>query len=237
MSGHSHWATTHRQKEVDAAKRGNLFSKLGRGIMLAVKEGGPNPEGNYKLKDAIEKARAASMPKDNIDRAIGRASGGESIDEVMYEGFGPGGIAVIVRATTDNKNRTAQEIKNLFERGGGNLAGPGAVSFNFENKGYIFIEKNSDPESQMLSLIDLGASDINEVADGIEVYTAFDKLGEVRKKLESAGFKVKEAELTMEPLSTVAASDAKAMEKILAFLETFEDHDDVQRVYSNLKYD
>jgi YebC/PmpR family DNA-binding regulatory protein len=235
MSGHSHWATTHRQKELDAAKRGNLFSKLARAIIIAVKDGGgSDPDSNFKLRDAIDKARAASMPKENIERAINHAAGGEAIEEVTYEGFGPSGIGVIVQVATDNKNRTAQEIKNLFERGGGSLAGPGSVAFNFESKGFLLLEKMADPQVQMLSLIDLGVDDINEVTDGIEVYVSPDKLGETRKKLEANGFKVKSAELTMEAKSYVTISDPQEIEKAANFLEMMEEHDDVQKVYSNL---
>src|SRR3989344_6041026 len=150
MSGHSKWATIHRSKEVKDAKRGNLFAKMGRAISIAVKAGGgPDPSANFKLRVAIEKARAADMPKENIERAIAKASEGGALEEVTYEGFGPGGIGVIVEAATDNKNRTAQEIKNAFERGGGNLAGPGSVSFNFEQKGFLLVKKTDKPDEQM----------------------------------------------------------------------------------------
>jgi len=177
MSGHSHYATIKRQKALTDAARGNVFSKHAKAIMIAAKGGG-DPESNFKLRVAIDKARAENMPKDNIERAIAKAtSEGGVLTEAVYEGFGPSGVAVIVEAATDNKNRTAQEIKNLFERGGGSLAGPGAVSFNFESKGFLLIKKTSDPDSQMLTIIDMGVEDITDSVDGLEVYVAPDKLG------------------------------------------------------------
>lgn len=233
MSGHSHYAQIHRQKGLNDAKRGNLFSKLARAISIAVKTGGPNPEANLKLKVAIEKAREANMPKENVERAIAKGSGsGEDLTEVTYEGFGPGGVGVIVEAATDNKNRTAQEIKNLFERSGGSLAGPGAVSFNFELKGYLLVEKNADPQSQMLSIIDAGAEDVSDSPEGIEVYTEPAKLSETRKKIEEVGFKVVETELIMKPKNLVTLSSDN-MEKLEKFLNALDDHDDVQKVFTN----
>lgn len=233
MSGHSHYAQIHRQKGLNDAKRGNLFSKLARAISIAVKTGGSNPDANLKLKVAIEKAHAASMPKDNVERAIAKGAGsGEALEEINYEGFGPSGIAVIVEAATDNKNRTAQEIKNLFERGGGSLAGPGAVSFNFEPKGYLFVKKNGDAEAEMLSIIDMGAEDVTEVEDGIEVYVEPAKLSETRKKFEQAGLEISETELTMKPKNLVDLDDS-AKEKVMNFLDSLEGHDDIQKVFTN----
>ena len=233
MSGHSHYAQIHRQKGLNDAKRGNLFSKLARAISIAVKTGGANPDANLKLKVAIEKAHAASMPKDNVERAIAKGEGSsEELTEVSYEGFGPGGVGIIVEAATDNKNRTAQEIKNLFERSGGSLAGPGAVSFNFDAKGYLLVEKNTDLEAQMLSMIDMGAEDVSEVEEGIEVYVEPNKLSETRKKFEEAGFKVVETELVMKPKNLVALSGDTAA-KLEKFLDSLWEYDDVQKVFTN----
>lgn len=235
MSGHSHYATIHRQKEIKDAQKGKVFSKLAREITIAAKTGGnSDPNFNFKLRIIIDKARAANMPKTNIERAISNAATSANLDEVNYEGFGPGGIGVIVQAATDNHNRTAQEIKGLFERAGGSMAGPGAVSFNFENKGLLLIEKTSDPESQMLTLIDLGVDDVQDTDDGIEVYTAPDKLSEIRDKVEQAGFTVKSAELFMKPKTLVTISDPGEAQKAIDFLDNIDEHDDVQKVFSNL---
>lgn len=235
MSGHSHYAQIHRQKGINDAKRGNLFSKLARGIAIAVKSGGPSPESNLKLKVAIEKARAANMPKDNVERAIAKGSGGgEALDEIIYEGFGPSGVSVIVEAATDNKNRTGQEIKNLFDRAGGTLAGPGAVSFNFEHKGFILVKKNDNPETQMLTLIDMGVEDVTELDDGIEVYVAPEKLNEVRNKIEAAGFEVLETELQMKAKNFVTLDEPAQKDKVMNFLEDLEENEDVQKVYANV---
>ena len=233
MSGHSHYATIKRQKAVTDAARGNVFSKHAKAIMIAAK-GGADPESNFKLRVAIDKARADNMPKDNIERAIAKATSEEGVlTEAVYEGFGPSGVAVIVEAATDNKNRTAQEIKNLFERGGGSLVGPGAVSFNFESKGFLLVKKTSDSDSQMLSIIDMGVEDITESEDGLEVYVAPDKLGEVKKKVEEAGFEVKEVELQMKPKNLIEVPQTES-DKIVKFLEILESHDDVQKVYANI---
>jgi len=236
MSGHSHYSTIKRQKEAKDAKRGNMFSKLSRAITIAVKSGGgPDPDSNYKLRFEIDKARAINMPKDNIQRAIDNASTeGESLEEINYEGFGPFGMQVVVVVSTDNRNRTAQEIKNLFERGGGSLGGPNSVLFNFENKGLMVIKKTSDPENQMLSLIDAGVEDISDTDDGIEVYVAPEKLVSTKEDLEKAGFEVLSAELYMKPKTLLEISDENKKQKAISFLESFEDHDDVVKVYSNI---
>lgn len=233
MSGHSHYATIKRQKESKDAVKGNIFSKLARAITVAAKAG-PDPDSNFKLRVEIDRARASNMPKENIERALRSAQDKQDLEEMEYEGFGPGGIAVIVNVATDNKNRTAQEIKNLFERVGGRLAGPGAVSFNFEPKGFMLLEKSSDPEHQMLQLIDLGVEDVEEKEDGIEVYTTPDKLGEIRKKLEEADFVIKETELYMRPKTLLTIADLDKASKAMNFLNLLEEHEDVQKVYTNL---
>jgi len=234
MSGHSHFETIKRQKAANDAVKGNLFSKLARNIMIAAK-GGADPDMNFKLRVEIDKARAASMPRENIDRAISKATTeAANLQEMVYEGFGPGGISVIVQATSDNKNRIAQEMKNLFEKHGGQMAGPGAVAFNFVSKGFMLVKKTDNPEDQMLKMIDLGIEDVTETPDGIEVYVAPDKLGEERKKFIDSGFELTETELIMKPLNVQTVTDVNIATKALNFLESIEDHDDVSQVFSNL---
>lgn len=235
MSGHSKWATIHRQKEANDSARGQVFSKLARAITIAAKTGGgPDPDTNFKLRVLIEKARASNMPKDNIERAISKASGGEVLDEVTYEGFGPGGIGIIVEAGTDNRNRTGNEIKNIFDKGGGKFAGPGAVSFNFEPKGQILVEKKGAEDEQMLSLIDLGAEDVEFTDDGVEVYTSPATLFEVQKKIADSGFNVKSTEMVQKPkmYQEIDENDSEKAGKLLTNLNA---HDDVQKVYTNWK--
>jgi YebC/PmpR family DNA-binding regulatory protein len=234
MSGHSHYATIHRQKELNDAARGSIFSKLAREITLAVKQAGPSPDANFKLKVAMERAHAANMPKENIQRAIERASGAEALEEVTYEGFGPEGVAVIVEVATDNRNRTSQEIKNTFERGGGRLAGPGAVSFNFEPKGLVVVPKGENAEEQILKLIDLGAEDVEETTDGIEVYVSPDKLAETAGKLSAENIPTTSIELVKKPKTLVTLSDAAAAKKVLGLLDSLNEHEDVQKVFANL---
>jgi len=234
MSGHSHFATIKRQKAVNDAAKGNLFSKMARAIMIAAK-GGADPDMNFRLRFEIDKARAVSMPKENIERAIAKATTeAANLEEITYEGFGPGGIAVMVEVMSDNKNRTAQEIKNVFERGGGSLAGPNAVAFNFESKGFMLVKKLADPEDQMLRLIDAGAEDIQETDGELEVYVAPDELGQIHKKLVESGSEVTQVELQMKPKNFQIVSDPILAAKAIKFLEDIEDQDDVQKVFSNL---
>ena len=234
MSGHSHFATIKRQKSVNDAAKGNLFSKLARNIMIAAKNGS-DPDMNFKLRFEIDKAREASMPKENIERAIAKATTeAANLSEVVYEGFGPGGVGVIVEAATDNKNRMAQEIKNVFDRAGGSLAGPGAVAFNFEPKGFMLIKKNDDPDSQTLKLIDLGVEDINDSEDGLEVYVAPEKLGEMHKKLVGEGFEVTTVELQKKPKNFQTIEDAALASKVVKLIDNLEDLEEVQKVFTNL---
>ena len=236
MSGHSKWATIHRQKEINDSARGQVFSKLARAITIAAKTGGgPDPDTNFKLRVLIDKARSANMPKENIERAISKASGAEVMDEVTYEGFGPGGIGIIVEAGTDNRNRTGAEIKNIFERGGGKFAGPGAVSFNFEPKGQILVEKKGTEDEQMLTLIDLGADDLEFTDDGVEVYTSPTNLFEIQKKLIDAGFSVKSTEMIQKPKMYQELPSQDEVEKAIKLLTQLNAHDDVQKVYTNLR--
>lgn len=235
MSGHSHFATIKRTKEKQDAIRGNLFSKMAKMIQIAIKAGGStNPDTNFQLRVAIDKAKSMNMPKDNIDRLLKAAeSKMDSIEEITYEGFGPAGVFVMVETATDNKNRTAQEIKGMFEKSGGSMGGPGSVSFNFNNKGYMLIKKTDDVEKQTLTLIDLGVEDVEEVEDGLEVFVSPETLREVREKVELAGFDLIKTELRMEPKNYIEIEDEAKRDKIIKFLDTLEEHDDVQRVFSN----
>ena len=235
MSGHSHFATIKRTKEANDAKKGRVFSKYAKEIAIAVKTGGGiDPEFNYKLRMIVDKARSFNMPKDNIDRALRQAQGKQdNLEAVNYEGFGPCGVAVIVETATDNRNRTAQEIKNIFERAGGSLGGPGSVSYNFAQKGLLIVKKEDNFEEQMLKLIDCGAEEVEEAGDEIEVYTQPDKVKEVRDKVEKSGFLIKSAELCMEPKTFQQISDSKDASKILSFMEQLDECDDVSHVYAN----
>lgn len=235
MSGHSHFATIKRQKETKDAAKGNLFGKLSKMISIAIKAGGgPNPDANFKLRVAIDKARSSNMPKENIDRILKNAIDKmDSVEEIRYEGFGPYGLGVLVDVATDNKNRTAQEMKSIFEKAGGQIAGPGAVAYNFDELGYFQIEKKADVETQLLSLIDMGADDVEESDYGIEVYLQTDKMRDFKNLLESGGFKITKMEVVMRPKSYIEGLNDEQIDKVSAFLENLEDHDDVQRVFSN----
>lgn len=235
MSGHSKWATIHRQKGINDAKKGNIFSKLSRAITIAVKTGGgASPDSNFRLRVEIDRAREANMPKDNIERAIVKASGAADVEEVTYEGFGPNGINVVVQAATDNRNRTGQEIKGMFEKSGGSMGGPGAVLFNFENKGYMFVAKKGPVDDQELTLIDAGVEDMEETPEGFDCYTSPEKLGEVSRKLTALGFTVTQVELYLKPKSLITLTDPEEATRALKFLEALTDHDDVQKVSANL---
>jgi YebC/PmpR family DNA-binding regulatory protein len=234
MSGHSHYATIKRQKGANDAARGNLFSKLARAIMIAAKSG-PDPDMNFKLRFEMDKAREANMPKENIERAIAKATTeAANLEEITYEGFGPAGIGVMVEVASDNKNRTAQEIKNVFERGGGTLAGPNAVAFNFEHKGFMAVKKSADPDAQMLTLIDAGAEDITDGEGEFEIYVASDQLAQIHKKITDAGFQVTSAELVMKPKNFQEITDADTAAKAIKFIEGLEEMEDVQNVFTNL---
>ena len=235
MSGHSKWSTIKRAKEANDAKKGALFTKLARAITIAAKGGGADPDMNMKLRFAVEKARQSNMPKENIERAIekGVGEGGVQMQEMVYEGYGPLGVPIVVEAATDNKNRTAQEIKNLFERGGGTLGAPGSVSFQFERTGQLVLEKGDDPEGRMLELIDLGAEDLEEAEDGIEVYTQPAELFSTKQKLEGGGMRVKSAELIYRPKTNIEVRGEGA-NRIVKLLENLDDHDDVQKVWAGV---
>lgn len=236
MSGHSHYATIKRQKESQDAKKGQVFSKLVKEISVAVKSGGGGDiDTNYKLRVAVDRAKAANMPKDNIERAIKRSSeSAEKLEEINYEGFGPSGVSVIIEVVTDNKNRTAQEIKNLFERVGGSLGGPGSVSYNFKALGFFAVVKEKDTEDQILKLIEAGAEDIKEADDVIEVYVAPSKLTQVREAVEGRGFNITSFELLQRPENLQTIKEPEKAKNILKFLDELDEHPDVQKVYANL---
>jgi len=235
MSGHSKWSTIKRQKEINDAKKGVVFTKLARALTMAAKEGGLDPAMNMKLRFAVEKAKQANMPKENIERALRSAQGKlDNIIEVTYEGYGPSGVPVIVEAATDNKNRTAQEIKNLFERGGGTLGTPGSVAFQFERAGQLVVKRGSDAEGRMLELIDLGVEDLEEAEDGIEVYTKPEELFATKQLLLGSGMEVGSAELIYRPKTNVEIRDEGVVSRIIKLLENLDEHDDVQKVYAGV---
>lgn len=234
MSGHSHWATTQRAKGIKDKARGKLFSKLSRAITIAVKEGGgPLIDANYKLRIAVEVARAANMPKENIDRAINKASGeGASLTEVLYEGFGPGGVGILIEATTDNKNRTAQVMKSTLEKLGGTFAGPNAVSFNFETKGFLLVERMEPVDEQILSLIDCGIEEFEEHETGIDIYVEPSALFSTKEKLTEKGMKVLEAKLIKKPITVVELSEKESL-KLGELVEALDELDDVDNIFVN----
>lgn len=241
MSGHSKWATIKRQKGVADQKRGQAFTKLANAITIAVKTGGGigDPAQNIRLRLLVEKARFANMPKSNIERAIERGTGaGEgvgSLEEAVYEGFSPHGAAVIVEAATDNKQRTIGDIKNIFDKEGGTLGQPGSVSYQFEQKGMIVLEKSVEisADEVMLLAADAGAEDIEEIEDGVVVYTKLEDLAKVREALSSKGQIIKDAELTRKPMVIKSVENEEEAKKIISFLEKLEGLDDVQKVYTN----
>jgi YebC/PmpR family DNA-binding regulatory protein len=238
MSGHSKWATIKRAKGANDAKRGKLFTKLSMAITIAVREGGgiADPNGNPRLRLAVDAARAANMPKDNIDRAIQRASGKQAseMEEVVYEGFGPGGFSLIVEAITDNKQRTTPEVKNIIEKNGGSLGNMGSVAYQFQQKGLISLEK-SDKTLDDIFLIaaDAGAEDIEDAGEEIIVYTEPEDLGKVRDSLIEHGVVVKSSELFRKPSMVISLDDIEVAKRALAFVEKLEEMDDVQKVYAN----
>ncbi len=239
MSGHSKWASIKRKKAVTDSRRGALFTKLAKEIQIAVKAGGgPDPETNFKLRLAIQRAKSANMPNDNIDRSIAKAAGGgdsEQLDEVNYEGYGPGGVAVLVQTVTDNRNRTVSEIRHEFTRAGGNLGETGSVAWQFEVKGTITIGVNDNEEELTLLAIDAGADDVESLDTVLDLQTKPNTLENVRKKLEEHGVPIENADIAMIPKSTLSleTSDAK---KTLHLLDRLEELEDVQRVYSNIEF-
>jgi YebC/PmpR family DNA-binding regulatory protein len=238
VSGHSKWSSIKHKKGAADAKRGKLFSKLTRAIIVAAREGGPDPAGNLALQNAIEKARSYSMPKDNIDRAVAKGSGADadsgSYETVVYEGYGPSGVAVIVEALTDNRNRTASEVRHTFSKNDGNLGGSGAVAWLFERRGVVLVPADGVDEDELtLAAAEGGAEDVTLDGSVYQVLAPPEQLAAVREAVEAAGFSVDSAELTMLPKTTVEVADESDAKKVLRLLEQLEDNDDVQDVYAN----
>lgn len=236
MSGHSKWAQIKHKKARTDLERGKAFSKLIRLITVAARQGGGNPENNPRLRLAIQKAREVNMPQENIEKAIKKGTGeleGVTYEEIVYEGYGPGGVAIMVEATTDNRNRTTAEIRHLFNRYGGSLGETGCVSWVFERKGLISFEKDrADEETIMSVAIDAGAEDIRSTETTIDVITAPEDFEQVREVIERSGLRYVVAQVTMVPKTTVSV-EGKQAQQVLSLVEALEDHDDVQEVYAN----
>lgn len=238
MAGHSKWSNIKRKKGKEDAVRGKIFTKLTRYITVAVKEGGSDPEYNPALKAAIEKAKAENMPNDNIDRAIKKAAGSQDADnfeEIKYEGYGPAGIAVYVSCLTDNRNRTASDVRHAFDKFGGNLGQTGCVSFMFHRKGILAIEKNDsiDEEELMMEAIEIGAEDFNVEEEVFEIITAPEDFNTVRDTLKEKGYEFVTAETSFIPQNTVELKEEKDIKNMVKLIENLEDNDDVQDVYHN----
>jgi YebC/PmpR family DNA-binding regulatory protein len=239
MSGHSKWSQIKRQKGAADAKRGQLFTKLGREITVSARQGGGDPDGNPRLRLAIQRAREANMPMDTIERAVKRGAGGSdgaALEEITYEGYGPGGAAILIEAMTDNRNRAVAEIRNAFTRGGGSLGESGCVAWLFDSRGVIALDANgNDAEELALQAIDAGADDVKVEDSMIEIYTAPSALDVVRGTLESTQISITSAEIAMIPKTTLEA-DSKDALAVLKLMERLEDLDDVQRVYTNVEF-
>jgi YebC/PmpR family DNA-binding regulatory protein len=244
MSGHSKWAQIRRSKGVNDARRGQLFTRLGREIVVAVREGGSgDPNANFRLRMAIQRARDANMPMDNIERTIKRALGGSegsSLEEITYEGYGPGGTAIMVQTLTENRNRTVAEVRNAFGRNGGNMGENGCVDWLFEAKGVIEVElQGHDPDELSLEAIDLGADDVDPVGpddETLTIYTDPSELENVRQGLEAKKYHVLKAESTLLPKTKIELIDEKVAHQVMRLVEKFEDLDDVQNVYTNADF-
>lgn len=238
MSGHSKWHNIQAKKGKTDAARGKIFTKIGREIAIAVREGGSNPESNSKLKDIIAKAKANNMPNDNIQRSIKKAAGegtGAVYEEITYEGYAPGGVAIIAQCVTDNRNRTSSDVRHIFDKHGGSLGTPGSVSYMFDNKGVIVIEKEPgmDEDEMMMTVLDAGAEDMKTSDDAFEIYTAPNDFSTVREALEKAGYAFLSADKQMIPQNTVALADEDTLTKVQKLLDMLDDNDDVTEVYHN----
>jgi YebC/PmpR family DNA-binding regulatory protein len=240
MAGHSKWASIKHKKKATDAKRGQLFTKLARTIQVAAREGGGDPEGNPALANAIQKAKDARMPKDNIERAVAKGTGAgtdaDALESVTYEGYGPGGVALLVEAVTDNRNRTGSEVRHAFTTRGGSLGEPGSVAWIFEKKGEIAVDAARFSEDDLIPAIDAGAEDVALDGDLLEVVTAPGDLEAVRSALESAGVDLDSAELVMRPTTRVPLEEEEAA-ALVRLIESLEDHDDVSAVHANFEVD
>lgn len=240
MSGHSKWSTIKHQKGVTDARRGQLFTKLAREITVAAREGGDNPDMNVRLRMAVQKAKENNMPQDNVERAtkrgVGGGEGGSTLEEAVYEGYGPGGVAIMLHALTDNRNRTVSDVRASFSRAGGNLGETGCVSWNFDSRGVITAEVDSERGDEVaLAAIDAGVEDFKLDGSYLEVYTSFENLENLRNNLIQQGVNVTSAELSMVPRNTVAL-DIKVADQTLRLLDYLEDLDDIQKVYTNADF-
>lgn len=237
MSGHSKWSTIKRKKEKTDAQRAKIFTKIGREITVVVREGGADPSSNSKLRELITKAKANNVPNDNIDRIIKKASGSgerDNYEEIVYEGYGPSGVAVIVETLTDNRNRTAGDVRHYFDKFGGNLGQTGCVSFLFDKKGVIVIENDGlEEEKVMEDCFDAGADDFEYSEEAVEIYTDPNVLGDVASALEAKGYAFASAEVEMVPSTTTRIDDPDMILKMSRLLEHLEDNDDVQAVWHN----
>ena len=236
MSGHSKWATIKHKKAANDKARGKLFAKLLRQVEVAAREGGGDPDMNPTLRTMFQKARDASIPIDTIERAVKRGTGeleGVTYEQITYEGYAPGGVAVMVEVLTDNRNRTGAEIRNIFSKNGGSMAEPGAVAWQFDRKGQIIVPRSVDEEELMLTALDAGAEDIVDDGDSWRVTTPPTELHAVRTALDEAGIPVDSSDLTMVPQATVPLDTAEAAKKVLRLIDALDDHDDVQAVHAN----
>jgi YebC/PmpR family DNA-binding regulatory protein len=238
VSGHSKWSTIKHKKGAADARRGQLFTKLSRAIIVAAKEGGPDPDNNLALQNAVEKARSYSMPKDTIERAIARGSGADAdasaFETVIYEGYGPEGVAVLVEALTDNRNRTASDVRHQFTKHGGNLGTTGAVAWLFERRGIVMVAADGVDEDELtLAAADGGAEDVELDGSSFQVSTAPEDLASVRQSIADAGFEIESVGLSMVPKTTIAIEDESTAKKVVRLVEGLEESDDVQDVYAN----
>ena len=236
MSGHSKWATIKHQKGAKDKARGKLFAKLIRQVEVAARQGGPDPEANPTLRTMFQKARDASVPMDTIDRAIKRGTGdleGVTYEQITYEGYAPGGIAVLVEALTDNRNRTGADIRSIFTRSGGSIAEPGAVAWQFDRKGQVLVDRKVDEDDLMLVALDAGADDLADDGELWRVMCPPTELHKVRTAIEEAGMAVDSSDLTMVPQATIALDNAEGANKVLRLIDALDEHDDVQNVHAN----
>lgn len=243
MAGHSKWANIKHRKGKQDAQKGKIFTKLAREIIVAAREGGGDPAGNFRLRIAIQKAKEANMPNDNINRAIQKGVGGgegENYEEVVYEGYGPGGVAITLNIMTNNRNRTAGEIRHLFSKYGGNMGETGCVSWMFDNKGYLMLKADDLTVSEddlLIYSLESGAEDI-KIEDGlVEIFTDPSDFEGVKAALEEHNINFEQAEITMIPQNTVEVTDIEQAKKLIRLMDAFEDHDDVQNVYANFNID
>jgi len=241
MSGHSKWSTIKRKKGANDARRGKIFTRLIKEITVAARQGGGDPEGNPRLRSAVNSAKAENMPKDNITRAIQKGTGeiaGEVYDEILYEGYGPGGVAVLVECLTDNRNRTVADVRHYFAKNNGNLGESGCVAWMFDKKGLILVDKENVSEEELLDMaLEAGAEDVVEEESEFQIITSPEEFEDVREALEEGGLVFIDASISMIPQNTVNVAEENIARSMLRLMESLEDHDDVQNVYANFDID